>query len=594
MTFPLGLALHLWCMGYVLIMPSKMKARKSQQTRRPALDCQPTSPPTPSLPENEMGIDPYLYRLLAVAKSPTLGSMRKGTMAVLKEASAEGALEGIVRQMVAATGIQGFLPSRYAAYQPVVVEGLIFMMSRLPLTRLAEKVVDQLRLSPDALPALRLYTLIKDMPTLQKLGQVICRNPGLDPEFKRFFVDLEDNIQTVSVAHLHTSLKREIKRGDPAYCVIPEKKILAEATVCAVVPATVQTAWNRPAIRAVLKVVKPRIKRHMSSELALIDRLVIFLDQNRHAWGLGDFDFQSTLAQVRTILANEVDLVSEQKNIDLAGRHFRCDPSLSIPERLPASTPFMTVMTRLDGTKITEVQRLSKAQRRRLAAAVADICILGPIQDARKGGLFHGDPHAGNLAYRFDRSRPQIIFYDWGMLGRLTPLERTAMLLLVMGLLTGSEKLIFYTSDVLTRGQLSKANAMRRRSRKIIHAAVSAQPGDRRGGLSSIEFLFEKLTREGVVFSSDLMMFEKALLTLKGVLADIDPTFDRDAHMVRGAVMLFVNDLIRLRILALFLKEAWRLYRHSLALLIDLQKVIFWLVQDAVQLAKHVPDPLHL
>ena len=55
----------------------------------------------------------------------------------------------------------------------------------------------------------------------------------------------------------------------------------------------------------------------------------------------------------------------------------------------------MTVMTRVEGEKITNVQHLSKKQRRKLAGALAKTCILHPIQDIGEGGLFHGDPHGG-------------------------------------------------------------------------------------------------------------------------------------------------------------------------------------------------------
>ena len=54
------------------------------------------------------------------------------------------------------------------------------------------------------------------------------------------------------------------------------------------------------------------------------------------------------------------------------------------------------------------------------------------------GPHIHGDPHAGNLAYVFKSGRPQIIFYDWGMLGHLSKLERFAMILLTLGLMAGS------------------------------------------------------------------------------------------------------------------------------------------------------------
>jgi predicted unusual protein kinase regulating ubiquinone biosynthesis (AarF/ABC1/UbiB family) len=77
------------------------------------------------------------------------------------------------------------------------------------------------------------------MPTLQKLGQIICRSPGLEPAFKKELTDLEDNIQTLAYSQIRPSLFKEIEKHSPGATIIPQKRILAEASVCAVVPAQV-------------------------------------------------------------------------------------------------------------------------------------------------------------------------------------------------------------------------------------------------------------------------------------------------------------------------------------------------------------------
>lgn len=514
--------------------------------------------------------------------------MRRRTMTLLKDAKSVGMLENLVRQVVLSTGIDSFLPERYAPYQPVVREGMVFMMSAMPLSRLAPKIVDQLLLE-DASFGKRLFALIKDMPTLQKLGQIICRSPGVDPAFKKELIDLEDNIHTVNYFQIRPSLFKEIDNNSTQQIVIPEKRILAEASVCAVVPAKVASGSKEKAIRAVLKIVKPKVKKDMAADLALLDQLMVFLDSHKGEWGLGDFNFSATLAQVGTILANEIDLQSEQKNIERAGRHFSDNKTVVVPRRLSVSTPHMTVMTRVEGEKITNVQYLSKKQRRKLAGALAKTCILRPIQDIREGGLFHGDPHAGNVAYTFEKGRLHLIFYDWGMLGHLNKLERFAMILLTLGLMSGSTNLVFYTADIITKGQLSNHPARRKAIKQVITEAIQMQGHGTSGILSSIEYLFEKFTHEGVVFSADLMMYEKAMVTLRGVLSDVDPTFNRDAYMTWAAITSLMDDAVRFRLLKLFIKEAGSLYRHSLALFLDLQKVLFWFMKDLARVFLRIP-----
>jgi len=522
-------------------------------------------------------------------RKPSVTVMRRRTMDLLKQAKSGGTLDQTVRQMVLLAGLQNLLPASYAKFQAVVLEGMIFMMSGLPLTRLAEKIVDQLRLPHSAPLGERLYTLVKDMPTMQKLGQIICRSPGLDPEFKQALIGLEDNIQTLTYGRLQPVLAKEIKSLGPGYRVIPEKRVLAEASVCAVVPAKVRLRKGRRSLEGVLKMVKPRVKRYMPGELALLDRLVRFLDRRKNDWGLGDFSFEGNLSQVRRLLENEMDLVSEQRNLDTARKYYGSDATLAIPEILPASSPAMTAMSRIDGTKITDVEHLTSRQRRRLAATLAKICILRPIQDMRSESIFHGDPHAGNLAYNFEGRRPKIIFYDWGMLGRLQRLERFAMALLTLGLVMGKAKAVFFAADLVTKGQISSSRAMSAKIKAIIDEAIAKLKTPEMGVLSIIEFLFEKFTYQGIIFSTDLLMYEKALVTLKGVLADIDPTFNRDDYMAWAAITTFLDDVIRLRLLKLVMSEIWTLYRHSLSLLLDFQKFIFWFFKDVGVLRKKLP-----
>jgi len=522
-------------------------------------------------------------------RKPTVAVMRKRAIGLLKEAKSRGTLEHTVRQVVLITGLEDLLPDSYSRFRSVVVEGMVFMISALPLTRLAEKVVDQIRLNRTATLGQRLYALIKDMPSLQKLGQIICRSPGLDPQFKKALVDLEDNIKTVTYGQMRPLLMREIRSLSPEHSIIPEKRILAEASVCAVVPAEVSKDRGKTPLKVVLKAVKPAVRKNMSAELGMLDRLMEFLDTRQGGWGLGDFNFTGTLQQVRKLLENEVNLVSEQRNLGVVRDYYGSDATVAIPERLALSTPRMTVMTRIDGTKITDVNHLTQKERRRLVSSLAKICILRPIQDMREESIFHGDPHAGNISYTFEGAQPKIIFYDWGMLGRLKRLERFTMALLTLGLIMGNKKLIFYTADIITRRQTSTSKAMSDNIMGIIDEAITGQKNRIRGLLSSIEFLFERFTYQGVVFSADLLMYEKALVTLKGVLADVDPTFNRDDYMIWAAMTTFLDDVVRLRLLKLLIKDAWTLYRHSLSVMFDLQKVIGWFLLDVGRLWRKLP-----
>jgi ubiquinone biosynthesis protein len=538
----------------------------------------------------------YLGALSPVDGTPPSESLvRERIMTLLSEDIEAGRLSGLIRSMIILTGADRFLPPQYAKFQKVVTEGAIYFISRLPRERICEKITDQLLLPQEASPGERICLLVKDMPTLHKLSQIIGRSPGIDAEFKQALVNLEDNVSTVSFDDIHTAFLDEMpKEPDHAGNWQLGDSILAEASVCAVVPGVFSeketrgwpgrvlslAGWKKADKPLVFKMVKPAIKANMASELALWGRLGDFLDENKHQWGLGDFQFKGTIDQVSWLLRNEIDLELEQQNLDAAADYYQEIPEAAIPETQASSTPDMTVMTRLDGRKITDVQHLSRRKRRALARAVAKLCILNPIIDLEEESLFHGDPHAGNIAYEFKGGKPKIIFYDWAMTGRLKRLERLAVMMMISGLVAGNETLIYYAADIMAGGTISKHKETAGAVRKIISRVLSERENRLSGVLGAVENLIEQLMYQGIVFSPDLLVFEKALVTLKGVLADVDPDFDRDAFIVFAAVRRLVADLASFRIQSLILKELWALYKHSLSVFMDIQRSLLRLAVD--------------
>ncbi|MBA4368205.1 MAG: hypothetical protein C0403_11290 [Desulfobacterium sp.] len=514
-------------------------------------------------------------------RQPTRAMMRRRITILLKKMKNAGSIEQAVRPMVFMSGISGLLPECYCKFKDLVTEALIFFLKELPPARLAEKIVDQLRLAPHTDQGIRLGALVKDMPCIQKLGQVICRTPGLDPIFKQALVDLEDNVKTVTYRQIHPAIAEQLRRMPPGNRIVPQRRIHAEASVCAVVPAKVILKGTRSSVQAVLKIVKPRVRKNLKGDLALLEKLSVFLDDHRADWGMRDFNFSETLNQVRSLIENEVDLVSEQAHLATARRYYRGNRRVVIPKPLSVSTPGMTVMSRMEGKKITDVAGLTAQQKRLLAEALTTTCILKPIQDLSDISIFHGDPHAGNIAYRFDGDLPRIIFYDWAMMGRLTRRERFLMIFLTFGLLSGGRQAVFYAADLITNGQISGNADLESKVLRFIDKTIAGKAVGLGNIFNAIEIFFEELTYLGIIFPKNLMMYEKAAVTLKGVLADIDPSFDRNDYLAWAYMVTFLKDLVYLRIHQVILEEAWILYRRRVESIIGMQKGIRLLLHRA-------------
>jgi len=501
----------------------------------------------------------------------------------LNSDNSDDLLSAIARHLVLFAGIDSMLPECYEKFQPIVTEGMIFFLIQLPPDRLARKIMDQMLMPKDTLPGQRINTLIKDMPTLQKLGQMICRTPGLEPQFKHALIELEDNIRTVSYDQLLPLIKDEIKTIDPQYTFTFDNHVLAEASVCAVIAGDMHIKIKQSKQKIVFKLVKPHVRKNISSELKIQADLAHFLDKNSNKWGLGDFKFKDTLNQVQWLLKNEVNLLTEQANMAKAVLYYKKNKHLIIPDCLLCSTPNMTIMTRVEGKKITDVSDLTAEQKRLLAKQIADLCILRPMQDIGGITLFHGDPHAGNIAYNFIESSPVIIFYDWGMMGMLSRLERFSFALMAIGVMTKSPTPILLAANMVSNGQILKNPGLYSRLNHGVKSILKKQKKQTREILSTIEALFAEFSMEGCTFPANLLLFQKTQVTLKGIFADIDPSFNRDDELLWMALQGYVRDLCRPGYYWEVYKEAWSLSGHTIGQILKIQYLV---IKLAVKLIK--------
>src|ERR1043165_8875034 len=83
------------------------------------------------------------------------------------------------------------LPEPYARYRPLVADGICFFLERLPAARLRLIFVEQGRMPTSATIPDRLFVLLRQLPTLHKLGQVVARDHRLSPSFRTRLQQLE-------------------------------------------------------------------------------------------------------------------------------------------------------------------------------------------------------------------------------------------------------------------------------------------------------------------------------------------------------------------------------------------------------------------
>jgi predicted unusual protein kinase regulating ubiquinone biosynthesis (AarF/ABC1/UbiB family) len=130
------------------------------------------------------------------------------------------------------------------------------------------------------------------------------------------------------------------------------------------------------------------------------------------------YDFRFVVRELQRYIPLELDFVHEGRNAELVRRNVSArGDDVAIPRIYwEYTTPRLLIMEFMEGIKVTEVEKLRQAgiDTRVVAQQLTDAYLRQILLD----GLFHADPHPGNLLVQ---PGPRLVFLDFGLTKDLPP-----------------------------------------------------------------------------------------------------------------------------------------------------------------------------
>ncbi|MFO0972366.1 MAG: AarF/UbiB family protein [Phycisphaerae bacterium] len=369
-----------------------------------------------------------------------------------------------------------------------------------------------------------LVRLLRACPTLHKFAQVLARHRELDPAVRALLTPLESMPCRLDAAALTALAHGAVGEALAAHDVVLDCGAAVEASVAVVVPL----AWGRdgPRRAGVLKLLKPAVVEQIDQEWAGLASAADGLDAAAARGRLPALGYRAAFDEARALLLHEVRLDQEQAHLAEAARHFVRPGAVVVPALLPFSTPRATAMEYVAGVKITDAPR-DAALRRRLAERVLRALVAGPFLSRDERAFFHADPHAGNLLATPDG---QVAILDWSLVGRLGVGPREAVAQMILGgLLCDAGQVARALAALGTPPDATATGA-------VIDAALTDVSRGQLPGLDWVVSLLDRLAAAGARFAGELLLFRKVLLTLEGVVADIDATCGCDAVLLAATM----------------------------------------------------------
>src|SRR5690606_28501273 len=128
----------------------------------------------------------------------------------------------------------------------------------------------------------------------------------------------------------------------------------------------------------------------------------------------GFINFKVLFQEIKQVIERELDYTKEQQTLELFRRRFKDMNGLIIPKTYPEyCSSRVLVMEWVEGVKISDVQDFYDKDKKALAQKLIEIFLPQWLEP----GLFHADPHPGNVLLS---KEGEIILLDFGMIGEIS------------------------------------------------------------------------------------------------------------------------------------------------------------------------------
>ncbi|MCH2160899.1 MAG: AarF/UbiB family protein [Phycisphaerales bacterium] len=365
--------------------------------------------------------------------------------------------------------------------------------------------------------AARLRMAMEELgPTFIKLGQVLSTRRDIVPDdWATEFAKLQSDCPRVPFDEIRAQLESSFPgRVDELFSAINETP-LAAASMAQAHAATLADGTD-----VVIKILRPNIRETIAGDMDALRFLARLVGEHMPNLGL---DPNAAVEEFARELDRETDLTNEGRATERLSRMFEDDDKISFPKIYwNETTRDVLCETHVHGQLLADLDpsTLPEDERREIVSN-GSRAVFHQTLDV---GYFHADPHPGNI---FVQPGGAIVFIDCGMTGFVDEETRMRIAELVYGVTKND-------ADMVMRAALGIADvdpdtidikAARAAVQELVGQFVDV-PLERIDLGAVLDQFFQLLRRYNMQCPADIVLLIKAMSTIEGVAAEIDPGFD--------------------------------------------------------------------
>jgi ubiquinone biosynthesis protein len=367
-----------------------------------------------------------------------------------------------------------------------------------------------------------------------KVGQLISIMTNFLPEeFRRELEGLQDAVPPRPYVDIEKRIVEELGKTPDQIFSTFERRPIASASI-----GQVHLARLLDGNKVAVKVQYPDIDRIVQRDLHTLRRIFRIVE-----WFIPYQGLDELYREIRAIVIQELDYRAEAENAARIAANFEGRSDVGFPRVVAELSTARVLVTHFEtGCKITDKQGTKQLglDRGQLARQVVEIY----CQQIFVDGVYHADPHPGNLIVRptIEGSPPQIVFLDFGAVAEIPANVRAGIVELLQGALTRDTRKIVSAMKQMGFVARGANEQMFEQVIEYFHERFQENVSldslnlkdikfDPQKGLESVADLrkmdisLRELSQSFHV-PKEIIVLERTLLLLMGLCTELDPTLN--------------------------------------------------------------------
>lgn len=347
-------------------------------------------------------------------------------------------------------------------------------------------------------------------PTFIKLGQMLSLRADLIPEqIADELRQLQDHVTPVPPEMIKKIIADELGSSTESLFLSFDEHCLAAASIAQVHKARLKTGEH-----VVVKIRRPNIESIVTTDIEILTDLVSLLEKH-YGWAR-DFQLGDVVDEFSKAIQTEMDYQREGRNTDKLHHFFNERDEIIIPKVYwRYSSSCILTLDYIKGVKFDQLFENPAFDHR----IIAERLVRSFLDQALTAGIFHGDPHPGNLFF-FPGNK--IAYIDFGQVGILSTDMQHEFANLIIGLMKGDINLLFRTIEQMASIPEGLDDRMFKADLELLRDKYYNIPFKEIHIGEVIRDIFETTKKNHIRIPKNFTLLGKALITLEGLISRLD------------------------------------------------------------------------